>query len=67
MVCLLTGEPLYDYGDQSLWLPEWSCLLQRMGASAAEAERIPQEVVSGVIAQIDEVRAGTRSLQTDAA
>lgn len=67
MVCLLTGEPLYDYGDQDLWLPEWSRPLQRMGASAAEAERIPQEVVSGVIAQIDEVRAGTRSLQTDAA
>ncbi|MEJ1995555.1 MAG: hypothetical protein P8X75_10145 [Limibacillus sp.] len=67
VVCLLTGEPLYDYGDQDLWLPEWSRLLQRMGASASDAERISQEVVSGVIAKIDEIRAGTSSLQTDAA
>jgi len=67
VVCLLTGEPLYDYGDQAQWLPEWSRLLQRMGVSAAEAERIAEEVVSGVLAKIEDIRAGESELQKGAA
>ncbi len=58
VVCLLTGELLYDYGDQDQWIPEWSRLLQRMGAAASDAERMANEVVNGVKEQIEVIRSG---------
>jgi hypothetical protein len=56
VACQLTGKFLYDYGSEEEWIPEWSRLLQRMGSSAAEAERLAKQVADGVNAELEALR-----------
>ena len=68
VVCLLTGELLYDYGSQNDWIPEWSRLLQRMGAPVEEAENLAQQVAEGIEGEIAAIRQGERfGTEADAA
>ncbi len=60
LVCLLTGALLYDYGSQADWIPEWSRLLQRMGAPAEEAESLARQVAEGIDGEIAAIRRGER-------
>jgi hypothetical protein len=67
VACQLTGKFLYDYGSEENWIPEWSRLLQRMGATAAEAERLARQVADGIEAALEELRHGEERLSGSAA